>query len=66
MVTWEIAENDSEVVNLTEGQSGFEKTMGYTLEQNDDGKLELHSVDGATILEKYSDDSNIEIVDELL
>lgn len=54
--TWEISENDNEVVNFTMqwgGGSGSPK--GFTIEKNDSEVLELHSVDGNTILIKTAE-----------
>ena len=51
---WEIDENDNEVVNMThiDYMYGWNQVDGFTLEEDEDGNLELHSVDGNIIFEK--------------
>lgn len=52
--SWEIDENDTDVVNFQmEGMFGnMTGTKGFTMERNENGILELHSVDGEIILVK--------------
>lgn len=54
--TWEISESDNEVVNFTmQWGGGSGSPTGFTIEKNDSEVLELHSVDGNTILIKTTE-----------
>lgn len=54
--SWEIDENDTDVVNFQMEGMFVNRTTGFTMERNENGILELHSVDGEIILVKQAQD----------